>query len=102
MHPVLKHLIDNDFRDLAGSRVDGQIALSDDLINLGLHELIAQLTAPAAPPQTAGAATAASPAPTGTATPDPKALLRKLDVEKVHYRTEVGRTVLEIACAIQK
>lgn len=104
MHPVLRHLIDTNFEDLAGSRVDGRIAITDDLINKGLHEVIASLTRPApAPP-------APKPAPTPyaetdqetTEMPDPKLLLRKLDVEKLQYRTEAGRTVLEIACAVKK
>ncbi|THH40360.1 hypothetical protein [Neolewinella litorea] len=101
MHPVLQHLIDNDFSDLTGTRVEGQIALSDDLINLGLHELLSQFIAPAPAPQEA-----TSVPTTGTgatpSTPDPRALLRKLDVEKLHYRTEAGRTIVEIACAVQK
>ncbi len=110
MHPVLKHLIDTDFEDLAGSRVDGRISITDDLVNLGLHELVATLTksspspernAPASPPKE-------TPTPYDTeitkedATPDPRALLSKLDVEKLQYRTESGRTVLEIACAVRK
>ncbi|NJB86610.1 hypothetical protein GGR26_002378 [Lewinella marina] len=100
MHPVLQHLIDNDFRDLAGSRVEGQLSLSDDLINLGIHELLAQLTAPApAPP---APTEVPSPKPqTTTPAPDPRALLGKLDVEKLNYRTETGRTIVEIACAIK-
>ena len=101
MHPVLKHLVETNFNDLNGSRVEGTIAVSDDLVNLGLHELIAQILAPASPPKEA-------PAPYDTATeaaepaPDPKVLLRKLDIEKLHYRTESGRTVLEIACGIKQ
>ncbi|WP_116106663.1 hypothetical protein [Lewinella sp. IMCC34191] len=109
MHPVLQHLMDTNFEDLSGSRVDGRIAVSDDLINLGLHEVVAMLTKSSAAP----AGKTESPAPESTptpydstekkaATPDPKALLRKLDVEKLQYRTETGRTVLEIACSVRK
>ena len=106
MHPVLQHLINNDFEDLSGSRIAGTVAVSDDLVNLGLHELLALLAqrkdpAPASAPNP-------TPAPydetsdTTAQLPDPQALLRKLDVEKLQYRTEAGRTVLEIACAIKK
>ena len=106
MDPVLRHLLDTDFADLAGSRIDGRIAITDELINKGLHEAIATLTRPPAP---AGTAAPASPPPAPTPyddktteLPDPKALLRKLDVEKLLYRTEAGRSVLEIACAVKK
>ncbi len=100
MHPVLKHLLATDFADLAGSRVEGTFAVSDEMVNLGLHELMAQLKAPASPLKAAPApydSSVADPEPA----PDPRALLGKLDVEKLNYRTEMGRTVLEIACGIK-
>ena len=108
MHPVLRHLLDTDFADLAGSRIDGRIAITDELVNKGLHEAIATLTSPASAAKTTAPASpppAATPTPyaeKATEMPDPKALLRKLDVEKLQYRTEAGRTVLEIACAVKK
>ena len=108
MHPVLEHLIKTNFSDLNGSRVDGRIAVSDDLVNLGLHELVATLTKPAPSGMPAKPAQKAEPAPYENApadpapTPDPRALLGKLDVEKLQYRTESGRTILEIACAVKK
>ena len=112
MHPVLEHLIKTNFADLQGSRVDGRIAVSDDLINLGLHELVATLTksssAGPSPSSAPAQAPKEEPAPYGNAptkpepTPDPRALLGKLDVEKLQYRTESGRTILEIACAVKK
>ncbi|WP_116125670.1 hypothetical protein [Lewinella sp. IMCC34183] len=102
MHPVLQHLMNTDFADLEGSRVEGTFAVSDDLVNLGLHELIAQLvTAPASAPAAAPAPYDSTPTEK-TAAPDPKALLRRVDVEKLQYRTEAGRTILEMACAIKK
>ncbi|WP_170067617.1 hypothetical protein [Neolewinella xylanilytica] len=102
--------MDTNFADLSGSRVDGRIAVTDDLVNLGLHELVAALTkaspaakadAPANAPENTPTPYASDPAPK-SATPDPKALLRKLQVEKLQYRTESGRTILEIACAVEK
>ena len=93
MHPVLQHLIDTDFSDLRGSSVEGQFAVTDELVNLGLHELIGQLTKPA--PSTT-AAPAAPPAKKTAELPDPKLLLRKVNIEHLRYRTEAGRTVLEI------
>ena len=110
MHPVLEHLIKTNFSDLSGSRVDGRIAVSDDLVNLGLHEVVAMLTKPSGPGTFAAPAStqASEPAPYGNdpspevSAPDPRALLGKLDVEKLQYRTESGRTILEIACAVKK
>ena len=101
MHPVLKHLIDNNFSDLEGSRVEGTLAVSDDLVNLGLHELIAQITAPAAA-RPAAPAPYDTPSEEGEPAPDPRAVLRKINIEKLQYRTEAGRTVLEIACGIKQ
>ena len=93
MNPILDHLIKTEFRDLAGTTLEGQIALSDELVNLGLTDLLRNLTstAPAGPPKETTAGDAAAPAP-----PDPKALLAHATVHHLKYRTEAGRTVLEI------
>ncbi len=93
MHPVLQHLIDTDFSDLQGSSVEGQFAVTDELVNLGLHELVSQLTKPASSTSTAPAAPAGDKT---TVLPDTKLLLRKVKFEQLRYRTEAGRTVLEI------
>lgn len=98
MHPVLQHLLDTDFADLQGSRISGQLALTDELVNLGLHDLVAKLTQPAA--------TSSAPAPAppvkaaGAALPDPKLLLQKVTIEHLQYRTEAGRTILEIKAGV--
>ena len=92
MHPVLQHLIDTDFSDLQGSSVEGQFAVTDRLVNLGLQDLLAKLTAPA----TTSTAPAAPPKSTTAEVPDPKVLLSKVKFEHLRYRTEAGRTVLEI------
>ncbi|MBB4078730.1 hypothetical protein GGR28_001343 [Lewinella aquimaris] len=98
MHPVLKHLIETDFADLNGTHVEGQIALSDDIINMGLHEVLSQLRQPAVPKDTAPAPPPA--ANTSESMPDPRVLLSKLKVEHLKYRTEVGKTVLEIKAGV--
>ncbi|WP_420461208.1 hypothetical protein [Neolewinella sp.] len=97
MHPVLQHLIDTDFSDLQGSSVEGQFVVTDELVNLGLHELVSQLTKPASATSTAPAA---PPASQTTELPDPKLLLRKVKIEHLQYRTEAGRTVLEIKAGV--
>ncbi len=99
MHPVLRHLLDTDFADLKGSKISGQIALTDELINLGLHDLLGQLTKAAAPASDSPAP-ASAPKPTGPALPDPKLLLQKLQVAHLKYRTEAGRTILEIEAGV--
>lgn len=94
MNAILKHLVDTEFRDLAGTRIEGQIALSDELVNLGIRDVLTGLTtpqnpAPAAPPQPA-------PAAADDAPPAPTELLRHLRIDHLKYRTEAGRTILEI------
>ncbi len=93
MNPILEHLVKTDFRDLAGSSLEGQLAMSDELINLGLTDLLRSLTnpAPAAAPAAGSKKTEAA-----TAAPDPKVLLQKATIHHLKYRTEAGRTILEI------
>jgi hypothetical protein len=102
MHPILKHLIDTNFSDLTGSRLEGQIALTDDIINLGIHELLNQLTQPSVPENHAPAAppTSSTRGATKAAMPDPKLLLQKVKVDHLKYRTEQGKTVLEIKAGL--
>ena len=95
MHPVLKHLVATDFADLSGTKVEGQIALSDELVNLGLMDVLAKLKADDPAANTASAPASAPPKAT-EAMPDPAILLRKLKIDHLKYRTENGRTVLEI------
>ena len=95
MHPVLKHLITTDFADLKGSHVEGQFAITDELVNLGLHELVSQLTSPSVKSEVP-AAPPAKPTEATQEFPNPKLLLQKVRVEHLRYRTETGRTVLEI------
>ncbi len=98
MHPVQKHLMDTDFRDLAGTRIEGTIALSDELINLGLMEVLAQLKTMGAASTITAPTEAAATRATVEAEPsvDPKALLKNLQIDQLEYRTEAGKTVLEI------
>ena len=95
MHPVLQHLIATDFADLRGSYVEGQFAITDELVNLGLHELVSQLTSPSVKSEAPAAPPAKIPAATQEL-PNPKLLLQKVNVEHLRYRTETGRTVLEV------
>ena len=98
MHPVQKHLFATNFRDLAGTRLEGTIALSDELINLGLGELLAQLKT--STPDSDAPPAAKKAAPT-SALPDPQALLALLDVKKLQYRTGEGRTFLEVEVSLE-
>ncbi len=101
MHPVIQHLLDTEFADLRGSRVEGQIALTDELVNLGLHDLVAKLTQPAVASATTPApASAPATKPAAPALPDPKLLLQQVKIEHLRYRTEAGRTILEIKAGV--
>jgi hypothetical protein len=90
MHPVQKHLFDTNFKDLEGTRIAGTIALSEELINLGIMDFVNGLKSS----PTASASEGSSSAP--AAAPDPKALLAKLDIEKLEVKAKEGKILLEI------
>lgn len=93
MHPVEKHLFDTNFKDITGAQLEGTIALSDEIINLGFGELLGQLNATA----NTSSKTGASPkTESPVATPDPQAMLQLLNIQQLKYRTETGKTILEI------
>jgi len=98
MHPVQKHLFDTNFKDLAGTRIEGTIALSDELINLGIMDFLTGLKNGAASP----APEAPSPAPAAapSALPDPKQMLAMLNVETLKFRSEAGRIVVDVKAGI--
>lgn len=90
MHPIQKHLFDTNFKDLEGTRIEGTIVLSDELINLGIMDFISSLKSDASAP--ASISSASAPA----AAPDPKAILAKLDIEKLQVKAEKGKILLEV------
>jgi len=96
MHPVQKHLFDTNFRDLSGTKLEGTIALSDELINLGILDFLQQLQQPDANAKTAKPAAAESTSPM----PKPADLLKMLTIEEVKYRTEAGKTMVDIKAGI--
>ncbi|MBC6996749.1 hypothetical protein QWY85_04310 [Neolewinella lacunae] len=89
MHPLQKHLQDTQFKDLAGSHLAGTIALSDELINLGIGEFLASLRTPPAAAADPGKAARAD----GL---NPAALLANLEVDQLRWRTEHGRSLLDV------
>jgi hypothetical protein len=94
MHPIQKHLFDTNFKDLEGTRIEGTIALSEELINLGIMDFINSLKNAAPAPTSKSSAVATAPIATGA--PDPKALLAKLDIETLQVRAEKGKILLEV------
>jgi hypothetical protein len=90
MHPVKKHLFDTNFKDLEGTRIEGTIALSDELINLGILDFLNGLKAGS----TAPVSKSASAAP--EAAPDPKSLLANLDIETLEIKAVDGRFLLKV------
>jgi len=99
MHPVQKHLFDTNFKDLAGTQIEGTIALSDELINLGIMDFLSGLKNGVAPTAVTEPSTAPAAAP--TAMPDPKQLLAILDVETINFRSEAGRVLLDLKMGIK-
>ncbi|MEL7162258.1 MAG: hypothetical protein AAFN92_15990 [Bacteroidota bacterium] len=99
MHPVQKHLFDTNFRDLAGTKLEGTLALSDEIINLGLGELLSQLRSAGEPANKVKPTTSAS--EESAPLPDPKALAGLLDVGQLDFRTEKGRTLLDVKLSLK-
>ena len=99
MHPVQQHLFDTDFAGLSGSQVSGTLVLSEELINLGLTDFIDQLRADPAPTP-APAGTTSAPASAPQATPDPKALLAKLNIKQLKVRAQDGKFLLDLDVSV--
>lgn len=95
MHPVQKHLFDTNFKDLAGTRVEGTLAVSEELINLGIMDFLDALQAPPAPTPPTGAPVGAA-----ASAPDPQAMLKLLKVEKLAVRMEKGRLLVDVKAGI--
>ena len=96
MHPVEKHLKETAFAGVEGTRIEGTIALSDELINLGIVEALAKLKAAGADTTQPVTTEAAGTKSAGESVDfDPKAMLQKLDIERLQYRTEQGKTMVD-------
>ena len=96
MHPVEKHLKETAFAGVEGTKIEGTIALSDELINLGIMEALAKFKAAGAEqPKPATTEAAGTQATAEAAAFDPKAVLQKLDIERLNYRTEAGKTMVD-------
>ncbi|TXF83693.1 hypothetical protein FUA23_21465 [Neolewinella aurantiaca] len=98
MHPVQKHLFDTNFKDLAGSKIEGTIAISDELINMGIMDFINSLKSGAgsdAPKEPAAAPASAQ------SIPDPKALLSLLDVETLKFRSGEGKAMIDLKVSLK-
>jgi hypothetical protein len=96
VHPVLQHLINSEFRDLEGAVLEGQLCLTDDAVNLGLREVIKDLTSSDTPGERTGEAVPSSPLP------DPSIFTKKVKVSRLNYRTEKGKTTIELRARLGK
>ena len=111
MHPVQKHLFDTNFKDLAGSSLQGTIAVTDELVNLGIMDFINGLQGARSAPATAATSPdSALPTESGLADaspaaapelPDPKALLAHVDIKVLKLRAEQGRLLLDVDVAMK-
>ena len=95
MHPVQQHLMDTDFAGLNGTEIEGTVALSDELINLGIMEVLAKLKSAGQPKPVKATTEAAGTRKAGEPEMDPQQLLQKLRVDEFTYRTEQGKTMLD-------
>jgi hypothetical protein len=96
MHPIQKHLFDTNFKDLAGSKIEGTIALSEELINLGILDFINGLKADAPAKETSSTPETAPSA----AMPDPKELLKLVTIDKLQVRAQNGKIMVDIKAAL--
>ena len=96
MHPIQKHLFDTNFKDLAGSKIEGTIALSEELINLGILDFINGLKADAPAKETSSTPTIA---PSATM-PDPKELLKLVTIDKLQVRAQDGKIMVDIKASL--
>lgn len=99
MHPVEQHLFATNFKDLAGSRIQGTVALSDELINLGILDLLQGLKSGG------GANSTMEDKETSTeetARPDPQAMLGLLDIDQLTVKAKEGRIFLEVDVELKK
>ena len=99
MHPVQEHLLRTNFRDLAGTRIEGTLALSEELVNLGVADFLQRLQTSAAAGEGAAGA-AKSVATPGEATPDPQQLLQLLTIDQLAVRLEEGRMKVDVEAAL--
>lgn len=98
MHPVQKHLFDTNFKDLAGSKIEGTIAISDELINMGIMDFINGLKSGAESDASKEPSTVPAAAPDS---PNPKALLALLDIETLKFRTGEGKAMLDVKVSLK-
>lgn len=97
MHPIQKHLFETNFQDLAGSRIEGTIVVSEALINLGVMDFLNNLQqAPATAPEVTPEKTGSAP----SNPPDPKALLSAVKVEQLNIRMEKGKLLIDLKAGI--
>ncbi|MFT4751968.1 MAG: hypothetical protein ACI92C_002835 [Neolewinella sp.] len=98
MHPVQKHLFDTNFKDLAGSKLEGTIAISEELINMGIMDFLNGLK----PGPEFDAPEKPSPAPAAAPDmPDPKKLLALLNIEMLTFRTGKDKVMLNVKASLR-
>lgn len=90
---MLQRLLNNNLADLAGTRIEGTIVLSDELMNEVIKTGLAGMSAPPAEAATKAVAT-------DTPAINPRDLLAALKIEKLNYRTENGKTIIEIKAGV--
>jgi hypothetical protein len=91
---MLQRLLNNKFTDLAGTQIEGQIVLSDALMNEVIKIGLQEMSAP--PAETTVTETVAADAPAV----NPRDLLAALTIDKLNYRTENGKTIIEVKAGV--
>lgn len=93
MHPIKKHLFDTNFQDLTGSKIEGTLALSEELVNLGVMDLLQGLQGQ--PQDTEPEIPSIRKKPTAPP-PDPKEILKLVNFEQLKIRMKKGEILVDI------
>lgn len=100
MEAIIKGILERELRDFSGTRIAGQLVLSDQLVNEVLHLGIKQvkgMTSEVA--KSAQKTTTDAPSPTDGL--DIKEIIDRLQINKLEYHTEKGQTVIELAAGLE-
>ncbi len=95
MHPIQRILFDTNFKGISGARIEGTLALSEALINLGVLDALQRLQQPKASEDVLVADKAAP------AAPDPGVLLKAVQVDTLKIRTDKGKIHIDLKAGIK-
>ena len=94
MEHILQNILDRKLQDFKSARIKGQLCLSDELVNEVLRLSVKEMTSEVAKP--AHSEAEGKPQP-----PDLPTILSYLNIEKLNYRTEASKTIIELSANLK-